>query len=90
MIHVCSVSSPDSEQIHQDLTMFHLCLLMIILGTITVQGARQDSMHVRAKRESCEPNHGACVHVLFPCFGHVCPQYSCAPGSYCCCPGIPN
>ncbi|XP_078348355.1 small cysteine-rich protein 8-like isoform X1 [Oculina patagonica] len=69
--------------------MFHLCLLMIILGTITVQGARQDSMHVHdAKRESCEPNHGFCKPPLFDCYftGQWCPQYSCAPGSYCCCP----
>ncbi|KAL9954231.1 hypothetical protein ACROYT_G041736 [Oculina patagonica] len=67
--------------------MFHFCLLLIILGTITVHGAiyidTKRASHVLAKR-SCT---GSCVsHSELGCgyTGRPCPG-SCPVGERCCC-----
>jgi len=71
-----------------------LILILIILGTLTVQGAnprkeRKSAWEVFARQPECFANGGYCTAVL-PCFAigvHYCPQYFCwDPRSpYCCC-----
>ncbi|XP_078348349.1 small cysteine-rich protein 8-like [Oculina patagonica] len=70
--------------------MFHLCLLMIILGTITVQGAhpghhKENTKHVHDKEEKSPGNQTMLVHAgESPCKLNsgwcVQPWYEC--GSY--------
>ncbi|XP_078344970.1 small cysteine-rich protein 1-like [Oculina patagonica] len=75
-----------------------LCLLLFILGTITVQGARlgekENSMKVRSK--ACSPPIGYCTWVGIRV--RTCPigTYGCSSQGYschslrltCCCPGL--
>ena len=51
---------------------FHLCLLLIILGTLAVQGARlgnklENPLHARAKRQAGEGSFALTDDILVCC-----------------------
>nr|B2ZG38.1 RecName: Full=Small cysteine-rich protein 8; Short=Mfav-SCRiP8; Short=SCRiP8; Flags: Precursor [Orbicella faveolata]ACC86273.1 scleractinian cysteine-rich protein [Orbicella faveolata] len=69
---------------------FHLCLLLIILGTITVQGARHPGKPHFFRRQpgsDCASINGRCVPPNERCPNGECHLQSC-PGyqEKCCCP----
>ncbi|XP_078373246.1 small cysteine-rich protein 1-like [Oculina patagonica] len=74
---------------------FYLCLLVIMLGTITVQGAPQDFLEESEEDKrytvNCHHEHGSCHYGRCPSGTRFCgydtnPQHGCGvPPNMCCC-----